>query len=662
MQEYTNQSKTQQEINTLLKGLNPQQVTAVKTRDGKYLVLASAGSGKTLVLTRRIEYLLRTGVEPWNIVGISFTNKAANEIRERLYESVGEVALDLKLGTFHSYCMRILLKHQHLLGMQNITVLDDDEAFKIISDIAQTHGYTSKEGAQEAKQTIDFWGNKGLTPTDVRNGQDMYPEDMIGIYEEYATFKRSVGYVDFNDILLLTHELLSRFPHVQHEVADKNKYFMVDEFQDSNGLQLKLLYQLTSVHNNYVLYMDDLQAIYGFRGGDVEGIIDLVNKDSDITQILLETNYRCSDTIVRASNGMIQANMNQLKKTSIANKEEGSPIFMYESDDETREAEFVAKMIKALIRNKGYKYEDFMVLYRAHSLSRAVEMHFNQEGIPYEIIGGSEFYERSEVKDLVAYLRALDNPLDDLAYERIINRPSRRIGETTVNRIKVYALGAEIPFSKALDYVEDIPKINKPTKQRIGEFNTFIKEGQELIKQDGVTLRQILIYILQKTKYLDQFNKDMSKDIVRLENIQELLNVAVDFDTKDHEALLEDQTVVNQFLTETALYNDPEDEDKRSQVRMLSIHGAKGLEAPVVFVIGLEEGTFPSFRINSQKEMEEERRLFYVAMTRAEDLLFLSNNLTKWVRQEKRVQRRSRFLSEIPEQYVKQLGKAKQMD
>ena len=652
-----NQSRTQTELTQLLDGLNPQQVNAVKVRDGKFLVLASAGSGKTLVLTRRIEYLLKTGVEPWRIVGISFTKKAANEIRDRLIDRVGEVALDLNMGTFHSLCMRILIKYQHVLGMQNITVLDEDEGLKIISDIAQSYGYTSKDGAEEAKRMIDYWGNKGLTPDNVKNGEDMYPEDMVNMYEEYATFKRQVGYVDFNDILLLTSELLERFPEVRQEVAGKIHYLMVDEFQDSNEVQIKLLHQLTAVHHNYALYMDDLQAIYGFRGGSVQGVMDLVNQDKSIETILLETNYRCSDTIVRASNGMIKINKKQLEKISRAHKDKGSPVFLYESDDESREAEYVAKLIKGLIKNKGYTYDDFMVLYRAHYLSRPVEMAFNQEGIPYQIIGGSEFYSRSEVKTLVSYLRALDNDLDDLAFERIINRPSRRIGDTTINRIKVFATGAEIPFAKALDHVDDIPKINKPTKQKIKEFRQFIKDGQNYIKKDKVTLKDVLLYILVKTDFMSQFDQDKSSDVTRIENIQELLNVAVNFDTKDHEELLEDQTIVNQFLTETALYTSDDAVDKRSEVSMLSVHGAKGMEAPVVFIIGAEEGTFPSYMVDSEDEMEEERRLFYVAMTRAEDLLFISNNATKWVRQEKRALRRSRFVSEIPETYVKQLGR-----
>ena len=646
--------KSREEI---LEGLTPQQRKIATSIEGKYMVLAGSGSGKTFVLLKRIEYLISLGVKPYEIVAFTFTNKVAKEMKERMAESIGETALDVNISTIHSLCMRILLTHQNLLGYENMTVIDTDESAQVIKEISEKYGYMTKEGVAEVKRLIDFWGNKGLTAEEVRL-ENKYPNDMVDIYTEYGVFKKAVGYIDFNDILTLTNVLFTKFPEVLAIYANKYKHVLLDEAQDVNNLNVQLLYQLTSVHNNYMLFGDDFQAIYKFRGGDVQNIFDIRERDDEVNTILLERNFRSTKTIVKASNALIAHNKNQMEKVSYSENQDGSPIFIYDASDETREVDFIVEVIQGLVKAGTYTYSDFFVLYRSHFLSRVIEFGMSRAGVPYEVIGGLEFYERAEVKTLVAYMRALDNSLDDIAFERIINTPKRGIGQTTIDRLKMYASENQISFFKAMDFVEDIPKINKPTKKRIGDLVKLIKDGQQLALAEDTEVQDVFNYILNETKFLDQYDKDKTKDIEKIENINELWKVAQNFDRKDREDLVEGQSILNQFLTETALYAPDENADRYDRVKLLTSHSSKGLEAPVVFVVGLEEGTFPSYRTETEEEHEEERRLFYVAMTRAEKLLFLTHNRKSYRRGQEINNRPSRYISEIPDEFKHQLGRA----
>lgn len=642
-------------IDALLEGLNENQKRAATAMDGKYLVLASAGSGKTRVLTHRIAYLIELGVQPWEIVGISFTKKASNEIKERVAKLIGEKALDVNMGTFHSLCMRILIRHQEALGMSNMTILDDTEAKKIISDIAVTFGYMSEDAVYEIKNSIDRWGNEGWTAEQVKQ-QGNNPEDIVNIYEEYSSFKRSVGYVDFNDILSLTHELFRFRPDILQQYSSKYKYLIVDESQDLNNIQFKLVQQLSSHHQNFMLIGDDLQSIYAFRGSKVDNIMNIRQFDAQVQTILLEQNYRSSQSIVKASNALIANNVNQMEKISYTENGEGSPVFIYDSIDETKEADFVVSVIEGLVKNKGMQYDDFAVLYRANYLSRNIELAFSSVGIPYEIVGGSEFYERDEIKTLVCYLRALDNEMDDLAHERILNKPKRGIGATTVNRISMYAAENNVSFFKALQHIEDIPKINKPTKGRILEFVDLLNQAKEMLRKPDATVLGLLKYMMIQTDFMAQYDVYKTEDLTRIQNIEELWNVAAQFDNKPKEELAENQTIVTQFLTETALYVQDDDPDARARVSLTTVHSSKGLEFKCVFVIGLQAGVFPSYLSTQQDDLEEERRLFYVAMTRAKEMLFLSFNRYKYNGGQKQEVQPSRFLKEIPEEYTRYLG------
>lgn len=378
--------------------------------------------------------------------------------------------------------------------------------------------------------------------------------------------------------------------------------------------------------------------------------------DPDVQTILLEQNYRSSNTIIQASNAVIANNQNQLEKVSFTENPEGSPVFIYDSVDETKEADFVVSVIDGLVKEKGMDYDDFAVLYRANYLSRNIEFAFSSAGIPYEVVGGSEFYERDEIKTLVCYLRALDNEMDDLAHERILNKPKRGIGATTVNRINMHATENNIPFFKALEYIEDIPKINKPTKAKIKAFVEMLNKGKEMLHQEGTTVLGLLRFMIMETNFMEQYNLDKSDDINRVQNIQELWNVAGQFDAKKHEALTEGQSILTQFLTETALYIQDDEEDSRARVTLSSVHSSKGMEYKCVFVIGMNAGVFPSYLSRKKDELEEERRLFYVAMTRAKEMLFLSFNRFKYKGGNKNDVEPSMFLKEIPEKYTRYLG------
>ena len=420
---------------------------------------------------------------------------------------------------------------------------------------------------------------------------------------------------------------------------------------------MTLVQQLSSYHNNYVLIGDDFQCIYSFRGSNIHNIMDIRSYDPNIQTILLEQNYRSSDTIVRASNAFISHNKKQLEKVSFTENDKGHPIYLYESVDETREADFVVMMIEGLVKNNGYSFDDFAVIYRSNYLSRNIELAFSMAGIQYDIVAGNEFYEREEIKTLVSYLRALDNPMDDLAYERILNKPKRGIGDTTINRIKLYATEASIPFSKALEYIEDIPKINKPTKAKIAEFLDLITKGREQAKAASAKVSDLLNYVILTTHFMGQYDVDRSSDMDRIQNIQELKSVAMAFDQREKEVLEEGQTILTQFLTETALYVKQEEEELLPKVSLTTVHSAKGLEYKCVFVIGMEAGTFPSRMVQTEEEFEEERRLFYVAMTRAKELLFLSYNRNRYKQGQVIPTGPSRFLGEIPIEFVRHLGK-----
>mgnify|MGYP001226906751 CR=1 FL=1 len=645
----------EERLNEITKGLNDKQLEAVRKSDGKYLVLAGSGSGKTALLTRRVAYLIAQGVTPWQIVAISFTRKASQELSSRIQDLTGEAGIDVNTGTFHSLCIRILLKHQQALNMTNLTVLDEEESHKIVKELSEGYGYL-KDAVKDVIHWIDYWGTRGIDPDEavIEN----IPEDYISIYRDYIHFKRRVGYVDFDDILSLTAKLFDRRPDILEEYSSKYRYIMVDEVQDLSGLQFKIMRQLASYHGNYMCVGDDLQSVYAFRGGDVSNIMNIKQIDPDIETILLEQNYRSTNNIIQASNGFIAHNTKQLNKVSFTENQEGLPVMVYESEDELREAEYIVTMIEGMVQSGEYKYEDIAVLYRANYLSQNIALTFSSAGIPYDVQNGFNFYEREEVKTLVGYLRILDNPLDDIALEYILNRPKRSIGDVTVDRLKMYAAEVNIPLSVALAHADDVPKVNKPTKKRIQDFADLLDAMRAQLQNDPNIVR-LLHYIVKQTGLMKNYDVQRTKDIERIDNIQELFNIAAMFELKDKEPLEEGQTSLSQFLTETALYAKPETgEELVGKVTLISSHGSKGMEYPVVFIIGLEQGIFPSYHaLDDVDNLEEERRLMYVSMTRAEKVLFLSYNKKRYSFGRMQHCKPSQFIEELPKEYVKFLGK-----
>lgn len=405
-----------------------------------------------------------------------------------------------------------------------------------------------------------------------------------------------------------------------------------------------------------MMVMDDEQSIYGFRGANLRAVLTMLEKYEDLETLKLEQNYRSTQNIVNAASKVIANNTDQLKKEIYSKNAVGAPIFAYDASDEAREAEFVSTVIESMVSTGKYDYDDIMILYRTHWKGRAMEAGLNSKGIPYNIVGGTEFYERVDIKNLVSYIRAFDNFSDSLAVERIINVPKRGIGARTLDRINVFANQAELSFFAALENIEDIPKINNPTKERIGKFVELIKNGNRMINSENASMQETMHFLLNEIDYLNQFDKERTADIERIELIQELYKMAIDYDHKENPELDEGQTIVGQFLTQTSLYVEPEQEEQQARVQMLTSHSSKGLEAKIVFVIGLEQGVFPSSRAMSTEDKEEERRLFYVSMTRAEELLFLTYSNKSYNYGQVRENQPSVFFSEVPSNYLHWLG------
>lgn len=647
----------EQRIEELLSGLDEPQRYAATRMDGKYLLLAGSGSGKSRSIVYRVAYLIEVGVKPWEIVSISFTNKASVELLERIVDLVGEEGHEVNTGTFHSLCTRILMRNQSALNIENMTIISETEVDGIIRDIGSSYGYM-KDALVDIKHFIDYCGTNGIYPEDydeyeIRN---KYPADYVNIHEEYTLFKRRVGYVDFDDLLGLTYKLFQSRPDILEEYAKKYKYITIDEAQDNSRMQVLIMKQLASYHGNYMVVGDENQSIYGFRGADVHSFIDMPELDDKIEVIKLEHNYRSSGNIVKASNGVIENNTERLDKIANTRNEDKYPVMIYEADDDFRESEYVVNMIEGLVNSGQYKYEDIGILYRFNFLSLNMSLSLSSAGIPYDVKQGTNFYDNEEIKTIVSYLRLIENPLDDIALEYAINRPKRSIGEATINRVKMYATDINVSLFQVLDNIDEIPKINKPTKQRIKDFRDLIKELTEQSKSNDSIL-DLVKAIVDKTNIMSQYDMSVSKDIKKIEYISELYNIATNFDAIEHTQDEDSETLLTQFLTATALYAKPDDEEERGKVTLSSVHSSKGLEYKVVFLIGLQQGTFPSYRATSPEELEEERRLFYVGMTRAEELLFLSYNRLEYRYNDYRVSQKSMFLDEIPEEYVRHIGK-----
>ncbi|MDN3017391.1 DNA helicase PcrA [Paenibacillus sp. BSR1-1] len=634
----------------LLNGLNPEQQSAVKATDGPLLLMAGAGSGKTRVLTHRIAYLIvEKRVNPYNILAITFTNKAAREMKERIGKMMGGAAEEIWISTFHSMCVRILRRDIDRMGFnRNFTILDTTDQQSVIKGILKEKNLDPKKFDPRALLgAISSAKNELIDPEEfAKTAGGFFEQTVSEVYTEYQKRLRKNQALDFDDLIMTTIQLFQRIPEVLEYYQRKFQYIHVDEYQDTNRAQYMLVKMLAMRFKNLCVVGDSDQSIYRWRGADIANILSFEKDYPNASVILLEQNYRSTKRILLAANKVIENNLNRKAKNLWTENPEGNKIVYYRADSEQSEAQFVAGKIKELTRDDKIKLTDIAILYRTNAQSRVMEEVLLKSNIGYSIVGGTKFYDRKEIKDMLAYLRLISNPDDDISLQRIINVPKRGIGSTSFDKIANFAAMHDISIYQALDSIELIGVSPKITKAAI-EFRDLIRNYTNM--QEFLSVTELVEEVLDKTGYKEMLKAEKSLEAQsRLENLEELLSV-----TKNFEDTNEDKSLIA-FLTDLALVADidslDEDGEKADSITLMTLHSAKGLEFPVVFLIGMEEGVFPHSRsLMEEAEMEEERRLAYVGITRAEQSLFLTNAQMRTLFGRTNMNPASRFISEIPE-------------
>ncbi|MDR2229084.1 MAG: UvrD-helicase domain-containing protein [Flavobacteriaceae bacterium] len=654
-----------------LKGLNESQYEAVTTIQGPLMVLAGAGSGKTRVLTMRIAHLIQNGVDPFNILALTFTNKAAREMKERIARVVGDSdAKSIWMGTFHSIFARILRMEAHYLGFpSNFTIYDSQDALNVIKKVLKEMSIDSDlYKPKKVLSRISQYKNNLITVNAYFNNPELMEADemanmkLLGeIYRKYVETCYKSGAMDFDDLLLRTNELLTRFPEVLAKYQDRFRYILVDEYQDTNHSQYLIVKALASKFENLCVVGDDAQSIYAFRGANIYNILNFKKDYPDAITVSLEQNYRSTQNIVNAANDVIAKNQQQFKKNVFSENEPGDKIQVYRSLSDADEANFVAAQILENSMRNQRKYSDFAILYRTNSQTRAFEDALRRKNIPYKVYGGLSFYQRKEIKDLIAYLRLLVNENDQEALLRIINYPTRGIGETTQNKLIVTADQLNISMAELLNNLQMYgPQtgFNAGTLNKLSEFWNMIKAFQVMMKTE--TVYQVAMDVAQKSGLLKLLKDDQTPEgVSRMENIQELMNSLQGF-IEEQQQLEDGDPGLSNFLENIALSTDTQDKDNdNNKVSLMTIHLSKGLEFPVVHIVGLEENLFPSFMsANTREELEEERRLFYVALTRAEKQAIFSYAVSRFQWGKITDSEPSRFLSEVDTMYLDFLNPA----
>ena len=636
-----------------LETLNPPQREAVQHTEGPLLILAGAGSGKTRVLTHRIAYLIEEkGVNPWNILAITFTNKAAGEMRERVDKIVGFGAESIWVSTFHSTCVRILRRYIDRLGYDNsFTIYDTDDQKTLMKDICKYLQIDTKVFKERnLLSAISSAKNEMITPEEYRLKAegDFGRQKIATVYEEYEKQMRANNALDFDDLLLKAVQLFQTQPDVLEYYQERFRYIMVDEYQDTNTVQFQFVSILAAKYRNLCVVGDDDQSIYKFRGANIRNILDFEQVFSDAKVIKLEQNYRSTGTILNAANAVIRNNRGRKDKTLWTDNDEGDKIQFRQFDSAYDEAEFIVDDICRKTRGNGANYNDFAILYRTNAQSRLFEEKFVTANIPYKIVGGINFYARKEIKDVLAYLKTIDNAKDDIAVRRIINVPKRGIGLTSVNRVQEYALVRELGFYEALMGVEFIPNIGRGAS-KMESFVALIEHFK--MDAERIKISELVDEILEETGYLEELKGEGEIEAeARIENIDELKNKIIAY-----EEVCEDQgetATLSGFLEEVALVADIDSlEEDSDYVVLMTLHSAKGLEFPQVYLAGMEDGVFPSYMCitsDDKSEIEEERRLCYVGITRAEQELTLTYARRRMIRGEMQYNKMSRFLKEIP--------------
>ncbi|WIW26451.1 DNA helicase PcrA [Bacillus inaquosorum] len=650
--------------NQLLSGLNPVQQEAVKTTDGPLLLMAGAGSGKTRVLTHRIAYLMaEKHVAPWNILAITFTNKAAREMKERVESILGPGADDIWISTFHSMCVRILRRDIDRIGInRNFSILDTADQLSVIKGILKERNLDPKKfDPRSILGTISSAKNELTEPEEFSKVAGGYYDQVVSdVYVDYQKKLLKNQSLDFDDLIMTTIKLFDRVPEVLEFYQRKFQYIHVDEYQDTNRAQYMLVKQLAERFQNLCVVGDSDQSIYRWRGADIANILSFEKDYPNASVILLEQNYRSTKRILRAANEVIKNNSNRKPKNLWTENDEGIKISYYRGDNEFGEGQFVAGKIHQLHSSGKRKLSDIAILYRTNAQSRVIEETLLKAGLNYNIVGGTKFYDRKEIKDILAYLRLVSNPDDDISFTRIVNVPKRGVGATSLEKIASYAAMNGLSFFQAIQQV-DLIGVSAKAANALDSFRQMIENLTNM--QDYLSITELTEEILDKTEYREMLKAEKSIEAQsRLENIDEFLSVTKNFEQKS-----EDKTLVA-FLTDLALIADIDQLDQKEEesggkdaITLMTLHAAKGLEFPVVFLMGLEEGVFPHSRsLMEEAEMEEERRLAYVGITRAEQELYLTNAKMRTLFGRTNMNPESRFIAEIPDDLLENLNENKE--
>lgn len=633
--------------------LNDRQQEAVYATEGPVLILAGAGSGKTRVLTHRAAYLIEEkGINPWNIMAITFTNKAAAQMRERIDKIVGFGSESIWVSTFHSTCVRILRRHIDRLGYDNnFTIYDTDDQKVVMKEVCKKLQVNTKIYKEKMfLNAISHAKDELITYKDMEfeAGEDFGKKRIAQVYKEYQKRLKNNNALDFDDLIVKAVELFSDNSEILDYYQERFKYIMVDEYQDTNTAQFKLINMLASKYNNICVVGDDDQSIYKFRGANIENILNFEKVFKKSKVIKLEQNYRSTKNILKAANSVISNNYKRKQKSLWTDNDEGVKIDFRQFDNAYEEAEFIADDISKKVHNKEIEFLDCAILYRTNAQSRLFEERFVVSNIPYKIIGGINFYGRKEIKDILAYLKTVDNGKDDLAVKRIINIPKRGIGATTLSKVQNYADENDISFYEALKN-SDCLSIAQRTLNKINEFINFIDELRQ--KLPDISIKQLMDEIFEVTGYVRELELEKTDDAAaRIQNIEEFVNKIVDYEGANLEASL------SGFLEEVALIADIDTlEEDSNYVVLMTLHSAKGLEFPNVYMAGMEDGMFPNFMTLTSEdptELEEERRLCYVGITRAKQKLTMTTAKQRMVRGESQYCKVSRFVKEIPDEVL----------
>lgn len=638
-------------MNNMLDKLNERQKEAVLATEGPVLVLAGAGSGKTTVLVNRIAYMIsKKHIRPWNILAITFTNKAAREMKDRIERLLGDTAKDMWIGTFHSVCVRILRSCIDLLGYsRDFVIYDTADTKTVMKECLRELDIDEK--SFPVRNVLSIISNAKNDLMDAATFENVYKSDyrmsiIAKIYYRYQTKLRKNNAVDFDDIILNTVKILSENPDVLSKYQDKFRYILVDEYQDTNNSQYLLINLLAQANRNLCVVGDDDQSIYKFRGANIGNILNFEDDYSDVQKITLDQNYRSTQNILDAANSVISNNKGRMGKSLWTSNGDGNKVFVYTGTNEYDEARYIARQIKKHFDEQG-SFSDCAILYRTNAQSRVIEEMLMRESVPYKVLSGLRFYDRKEIKDIIAYLRVVYNPNDDVSLARIINEPKRKIGNATLEKARNIAREKETSLYDVISHADDYPEF----KTAIKKLLSFSEIIQSLIKlKDTVTIEDLTGRILNDTGYMPALvMEDTTESKTRIENLGEFISVITEFEKNE-----ETGNTLGEFLENISLVSDIDgyDENEDSAV-LMTIHSAKGLEFPIVFLSGLEEGLFPGMRsMESDDDIEEERRLCYVAITRAKEQLYITKTISRTIHGKTMPTTASRFFKEIPVEYL----------